>query len=184
MSISNHKIESYEIWYIFRWGCFDRSFMKMFKICLWISHHEWNSHQIHRKFTNTYANFHKRRYCDLFEEVYLYIVTCFSDSLWGLDWWMNLLSNCVHHSELQVIQHYHWSTCFTLYRYTNTSVLSLHLSYPGKGFQRSNYTSLTVTAAHMKSSSHSLIPFFSIIFNCRLKTLSQLSLSCSWIVVI
>jgi hypothetical protein len=41
---------------------------------------------------------------------------------------------------------------------THTRVLSLHWSYPGNGFQHSNYTSLTVTAAPMKSSLHSLIP--------------------------
>jgi hypothetical protein len=42
---------------------------------------------------------------------------------------------------------------------THIRVLSLHLSYPCNGFQHSNYTSLTVTAAHMKSSLNSLISF-------------------------
>jgi hypothetical protein len=52
---------------------------------------------------------------------------------------------------------YRWSTHFTVHRYTHThththtSVLSLH-------WQRL-YNSLTVTAAHKKSSLYSLIPF-------------------------
>jgi hypothetical protein len=38
---------------------------------------------------------------------------------------------------------------------THTRILSLHQSHSGNGFQYSNYTSLTVTATHVKSSFHS-----------------------------
>jgi hypothetical protein len=73
--------------------------------------------------------------------------------------WLDLLTPYTFNSGLQVIQIYHWSTNFTVHRYTCTRVLSLPYSYPGNRFQHSGYTSLTVTAAHMKSSLHSLIPF-------------------------
>jgi hypothetical protein len=80
------------------------------------------------------------------------------------------------------------SLIYTLYGsplHRHTRVLSLHYSYPDNGFQHSNYTSLTVTAAHMKSSFHILILFFitallilvaisSQLFNCHLKRVSQL----------
>jgi hypothetical protein len=60
---------------------------------------------------------------------------------------------------------------------THTSVLSFHKSYPGNGFQRSSYTSLTVTAAHMKSYLHSLIPFFAVSSQSSLTAISEDSLN-------
>jgi hypothetical protein len=58
--------------------------------------------------------------------------------------------------------------------HTHTTFPSLQQSYPGNGFQHSNYTRLSVTAAHMKCSLHSLIPFLLSllspnIFDCHLK---------------
>jgi hypothetical protein len=52
--------------------------------------------------------------------------------------------------------------------YTYTSVLNLHWSYPGNGFQHLNYASLAVTQTHMKSSPHRLT------FKSRLNSLSSL----------
>jgi hypothetical protein len=42
------------------------------------------------------------------------------------------------------------SLIYTLYT-VHARVLSLHWSYPGNGFEHSNYTILAVTASHMKS---------------------------------
>jgi hypothetical protein len=97
--------------------------------------------------------------------------------VWLLDgvWigWLDSLTTCIHHSELQVIKHYFWSTHFTAHRVTRSRILSLHYSYPGNWFEHGDYTDLTVTTTHMKSSFHSLISF-SIIFDCRLKRLPQI----------
>jgi hypothetical protein len=80
----------------------------------------------------------------------------------------------------KVIQRYRWYTRFTVHRYTHTRVLSLHQSYPGNGFQHSSYTCLTETAAYMKSSLRSLIPFLPFLLNhLRLSSLSVLILCCN-----
>jgi hypothetical protein len=95
-----------------------------------------------------------------------FIFTCRGVTIDGV-WigWLNLLTPYALIQNYKQLQHYRWSTHFKVDRCTHTSVLRLHLSYPGNGFQHSNYTSLTVTAAHMKSSLHSLIPFLPFLFN-------------------
>jgi hypothetical protein len=88
----------------------------------------------------------------------------------GMDWiyWPHVHITLNYRRQLTALV---LSPHFTGHRYTHTSVLSLHWSYPGNGFQHSNYTSLTVTAAHTKSSLHSPNSFFSIIFDSYLKRL-------------
>jgi hypothetical protein len=90
--------------------------------------------------------------------------------------WLNLLTPSTYHSELQAITAL--SLISTLYNsllhpLVSLVYYSLHFPFPGNGFQQSNYTSLTVTAGRMKCSLHSLIPFFSVIFDCQFKRLPQ-----------
>jgi hypothetical protein len=69
--------------------------------------------------------------------------------------------------------------------HTHTTILNLRQSYPGNGFQHSNYISIAVTAAHMRSSFPDRIlatqltrcHLFSMIFDCRLRRLPQLFFS-------
>jgi hypothetical protein len=83
--------------------------------------------------------------------------------------WLDLLHLIhSHNSGLHAIQRYRWSTHFIVHRCTHTKVLSC--------------TSPPVTAAHMKSSSHSLIPFLPFLLN-HLRLPSQqtlLILSAAW----
>jgi hypothetical protein len=77
---------------------------------------------------------------------------------------------------------------FTVHRYTCTRVLSLHQTYPGNGL-------ITDTAAHMKSSLHSLIPFLPLLLShirlpslsvpwcncqCQLRNSTQFQFLCSY----
>jgi hypothetical protein len=102
------------------------------------------------------------------------ILSCMGGALikrWVLDWmnWIygHLMRTTRNYRQLQCCRYFHtlqstvthiYTRTHDTYAHTHTSILSLH-SYPGNGFQHSSCTSLTVTAAHMKSSLHSLILF-------------------------
>jgi uncharacterized integral membrane protein len=65
----------------------------------------------------------------------------------NLDWVTGIIDTIDTHSELQVIQRC-WSKHFIVHHYTHTSVLSLHLSYPGNAFQQSSYTRTSLSLQH------------------------------------
>jgi hypothetical protein len=107
------------------------------------------------------------------------IVTCSSDYWTGFRiGWLELLTPCTHDTELQVITAL--SLISTIYSSPQRplSPFQLAVSSLVLSWQRI-YNNLTITRAHMKSSVHGLIPFFSIIFDCHLKILPQLSANCS-----
>jgi hypothetical protein len=67
------------------------------------------------------------------------------------------------------------STHFTVHRYTRTSVLSLHYSYPGNGFIT---VSLSLQITHEVLFS-SLIPFLTLFCNCQFRRLDSIQFLCS-----
>jgi hypothetical protein len=116
------------------------------------------------------------------------IATCRGVTIDDMDWILGVLTTYTGHSEIHVIRAL--SQTYTFYSstlHTHTRVINLQL-YPGNRFQHSNYTSIIVTAAHMKYFLHSLTPFLpSLLSHLRLPSqethsiLSQVSLSLSLI---
>jgi hypothetical protein len=80
----------------------------------------------------------------------------------GLDDWI-YCTLYIHNSGLRAIQHYRWSTPFTVHCYTGTRILSL-----------------TVTSNHTWSLSfHSLIPFLPLFCSCQFWRLNSVQFLCS-----
>jgi hypothetical protein len=63
----------------------------------------------------------------------VYVTYCGCDYRWGMEWWMDLLTTCIHHSKPHFISHWHGLVSSVYY--------SLHKSFPGNGFYRGRFFS-------------------------------------------
>jgi hypothetical protein len=119
-----------------------------------------------------------------------HIVTCCSDYWWDFDWMIGFIA-LIHSS-----RNYKWySAIADLHILQFTVTHALGFSVFTNRILATDFITLIVTAAHMKSTFHSPVPFFitalpiliaisSQSFNCHLKRFSQLYLSWPGILVL